>query len=99
MSETEDELLKIKEGGKIILIYLRKSSAVQDPLKDENTIIEPADKGSTILLWDREDYLKECNEQLSNKNVYEKCNEFPAVQLNKEIRSILLSMLSEKEIE
>ena len=44
-------------------------------IKDKS-IIKPADKGSAIVIWDREDYLKKCNEQLSNETIYEKCNEF-----------------------
>ena len=53
-------------------------------MKDKNIITKPADKGSAIVIWDKEDYLKQCSEQLSNQNVYEKCHEFSAVQLNKE---------------
>ena len=53
-------------------------------MKDKNIITKPADKGSAIVIWDKEDHLKQCSEQLSNQNVYEKCNEFSAVQLNKE---------------
>ena len=100
MSEIEDELLKINEDGKNYPnLSKEESSALQDLMKAKNIIIKPADKGSVIVVRDREDYLKECNEQLSNENIYEKCNEFPAVQLNKEIRPTLSSMLSKKEID
>lgn len=54
-------------------------------MKDTNIITKPADKGSTIVIWNKESYLKQFNGQLSNKNVYEKCYEFSAVQLHKEI--------------
>ena len=90
MSEIEDELLKINEDGKKYPNLSKKEcSALQDLMNDKNIIINPADKGNAIVIWDWEVYLKECNEQLSNENIYEKCFEFPAVQLNKEIRSTL----------
>ena len=42
-------------------------------LKNDNTIvIKCADKGSGFVAWDREDYLKEANKQLSDEEVYEK---------------------------
>ena len=41
-------------------------------LKDDiSIIIKGADKGSVVIVWDREDYLKEAYRQLDNKEVYE----------------------------
>ena len=37
---------------------------------DRSIVIKKADKGSSIVTWDRVDYLKEANKQLSEKNVY-----------------------------
>ena len=37
---------------------------------DRNVIIKPADKGSAVVIWDRNDYLKEAEKQLSGKNTY-----------------------------
>ena len=38
---------------------------------DRSIVIKrKADKGSSIVIWDRVDYLKEANKQLSEKNVY-----------------------------
>ena len=100
LSGIENELLKINEDGKNYPnLSKEERSALQDLMKDENIIIKPADKGSAIVIWDRKDYLNKCNKQLNNENIYEKCNEFPAVQLNKEIRSTLSNMLSKKEID
>ena len=70
---------------KIIPIYLRKNSALHNLMKDKNIITKPAYKGSTTVIWNKESYLKQFNGQLSNKNVYEKCNEFSTVQLHKEL--------------
>ena len=41
-------------------------------MKNDNTIvIKGADKGFGIVVWDREDYLKEVHKQLSDEEVYE----------------------------
>ena len=37
---------------------------------DRNVIIKPADKGSSIVVWGRLDYLAEAKKQLSNSNIY-----------------------------
>ena len=38
---------------------------------DRNIIIKPADKGSCVVLWDREDYLAEAKKQLQDVDIYE----------------------------
>ena len=41
-------------------------------LKDDTSnIIKDAEKGSGVVLWDREDYSKEAEKQLSDKKIYE----------------------------
>ena len=88
LSKIEDELLKISEDWKNYLNLSKDNrSALQDLMKEKSIIIKPTDTGSATVIWNREDYVKESNEQLSIENVYGKYNEFPAVQLNKQIRS------------
>ena len=36
------------------------------------TVIKPADKGCGIVFWDKQNYLRECENQLTDINVYEK---------------------------
>ena len=37
---------------------------------DRNVIIKPADKGSSIVVWDKLVYLAEAEKQLSDSNTY-----------------------------
>ena len=37
---------------------------------DGSVIIKPADKGSAVVVWDRQDYLKEAERQLSDSSIY-----------------------------
>ena len=38
---------------------------------DKNIVIKGADKGSGVVVWDREDYIKEVEKQLGDSDVYE----------------------------
>ena len=47
-------------------------------LKNDSTIvIKGANKGSGVVVWDREDYLKEAHKQLSDEEVYEEVTNDP----------------------
>ena len=37
---------------------------------DRSVLIKPADKGSAVVVWDRQDYLKETERQLSDSSIY-----------------------------
>ena len=38
--------------------------------EDRNIILKPTDKGSCVVLWDREDYLAEAEKQLQDVDIY-----------------------------
>ena len=38
---------------------------------DRSVVIKPADKGSSVVVWNRTDYLKEAKMQLSDKKDYQ----------------------------
>ena len=41
---------------------------------DRNAIINPADEGSSIVVWDKLDCLEEAEKQLSDSNTYKEVN-------------------------
>ena len=51
---------------KIVIILLIK-----------NVVIKSADKGSAVVSWDRDDYIKEDEKQLGNKDIYEEVRNDP----------------------
>ena len=52
-------------------------------LKDDPTIIKKgADKGSVVVAWDREDYLKKAYTQLNDRKVYEEVTSDSNVLIN-----------------
>ena len=50
-------------------------SALHNLKNDKNIVIKSADKGSAVVVWDRDDYIKEAEEQLGDKDIYEVCND------------------------
>ena len=58
-------------------------------LRDDPTImIKGADKGSEVVFWDREDYLKEASKQLEDQDVYEKVQNDPSTLINTSMRNL-----------
>ena len=56
------------------LLYLHANSerkALYDLKNDISIVIKSADKGSAVVVWDREDYIKEPEKQQGDEEVYE----------------------------
>ena len=45
--------------------------ALYDLKNDKSIVIKSADKGSAVVVWDREDYIKEAEKQLDDEEIYE----------------------------
>ena len=97
LSEIEEELMKINEHG---MNYSSLSKEERDALhnlsNDDSIIIKPADKGSGIVIWDRSDYLLECQRQLSEQQVYEKIEQSPLEKVTHRIKTTLKQMVHKK---
>ena len=58
-------------------------------MRDDSTIIiKGADKGLVVVVWDREDYLKEAYKQLEDREVYEEVSNDPNVLVNTIIKAL-----------
>ena len=70
LSQVEPDLFKAIERP---LGYSNFSKEEWDAIRsldaDRNILIKRADKGSCVVIWDRNDYIKEAEIQLSNQNV------------------------------
>ena len=75
LSSVEQELLKDIE---IPLNYSNISSeelgAIRSLADDRSIVIKKAGKGSAVMVWDRDYYVKEAQKQLGGGNVYRKVN-------------------------
>ena len=62
----------------ILHLYLLTSKeewkALSGLVDDRRIVIKQADKGSCMVVWCRDDYIKEANNQLEDKTVYKDMN-------------------------
>ena len=84
LSEIEDKIMQIDEQGPNYTNSIEKErEAMKELMNDCNIIIKPADRGNEIVIWDKQDYLRECENQLTDMNIYEKVEGDPVTATNK----------------
>ena len=72
MISLEEKLMKIEiPKDKYNNLTSKEQEALYDLKNDKNIVIKSADKGSAVVVWDREDYIKEAEKQLGDSDVYE----------------------------
>ena len=71
LSKLEDELFSFLPGKPQAYNLTKEEWVARRSLaEDRSIIIKPADKGSCVVVWDREDYLAEEYKQLSDTSTY-----------------------------
>ena len=85
LNQLENELFEItKEPTRYSNLSQEEWRAIRTLAEDRCIVIKKADKGSGKVIWDRADYLREVEKQLSDKNVYQE------VQFKKQMLSNLV---------
>ena len=83
LSCLEERLLDIEIPSEGFKNLTKEEREALYSLKDDpSIIIKGADKGSVVVDWDREDYLKEAYRRLDDKKVYEQFSDDPSVLAN-----------------
>ena len=89
LSCLEKSLLDIDISSKRFNNLTKEERNALHNLRDDTTIIiKGADKGSAVVVWDREDYLKEAYKQIENKDVYEKFQNDSGILINTIMRAL-----------
>ena len=89
LSSLEERLLDIDISSKRFNNLTKEERNALYNLRDDPTIIiKGADKGSEVVLWDRDDYLKEASKQLEDKDVYEEVQNDPSTLINTIMRAL-----------
>ena len=84
LSEIEDNIVQIDKQVQIYPNLTKKErKAMEELMSDCNIIIKPAEEGSGIVIWDKHDYLREFENQLTDINVCEKLEGDPVTATNK----------------
>ena len=85
LSQVENQLFEItKEPTRYSNLSQEEWRAIRTSAEDRSIVIKKADKGSFIVVWDRADYLREAEKQLSDKKLYQE------VQFKKQMLSNLV---------
>ena len=83
LSHIEEKLLSCTEIKHTYYNLTREEQqAVYNPKNDQFIVIKEADKGSTVVIWDKKDYLMEVEKQLSCKETYEEVSSDPSFLIN-----------------
>ena len=79
MSSLEEKLMKIEiPKDKYNNLTCKEWQDLYDFKNDESIVIEGSSKESTVVVWDRADYIKEAEKQLGDSDAYEE----PLMTLN-----------------
>ena len=75
MSSVEQELFKdIEIPSRYSNLSSEEWGAIRYLADDRSIVIKKADKSSAVVVWDRDDYVKEAQKQLEVENIYRKIN-------------------------
>ena len=89
LSSLEEKLMKVEiPKDKFNSLTNSERKALYDLKNDKSIIIKSADKGSAVVVWDREDYIKEAEKQLGDKEVNEEVSN-NATPLLKTINAVI----------
>ena len=77
----------------------KELKALKSLRKNKHIVIKPADKGSTIVIMNREDYILEARRQLTNSNHYKEINEPVYPRVSEKINTALKTIVKKKLID
>ena len=71
LSKVEEELFTaIERPVRHSNLSQEEWKAIRSLVDDRNIVTKEADKGSCVVIWDRNDYIAEAEKQLSDEDVY-----------------------------
>ena len=94
----EKEIFSLDKKRSYSNLTKGERQAIYSLRDDTSIIIKEADKGSGIVVWDREDYLAEARTQLKDKDVYQELKGNIVGPLEKIIKSVLRKVRNRKDI-
>ena len=89
LSRLEEEMFSLDKKLNYSNLTKEERQAIYSLRDDTSIIIKEADKGSGIMVWDRQYYLTEPRTQLEDKDVYQELKGNIEGRLEKIIESVL----------
>ena len=99
LSSLEEKLIKVEvRKDKLNSLTKSEQKALYDLKNDKSIVIKSADKGSVVVVWDREDYIKEAEKELGDEQVYEEVSN-DATPLLKTINEVIAKIRKQGDLE
>ena len=98
LSRLEEEILFLDKKIPYSNLTKGERNALYLLRDDPSIVIKEADEGSAVVVWDREDYLREANSQLSDQDVYREVKGDAEGPLMKVIKSVLRKIRNRGDI-
>ena len=89
LNRLEEEIFSLDKKLSYSNLKKEERQTIHSLRDDTSIIIKEAEKGSGIVVWDREDYLAEARTQLKDKDVYQELKGNIVGPLEKIIKSVL----------
>ncbi|CAG2204322.1 unnamed protein product [Mytilus edulis] len=83
---------------KSINLTTKEENALKDILQDDDIVIRPADKGSGIVVINKEEYFKKLEEEITNNDTYSETEQNTTHQITKKVKSLVNRMKKEGSI-
>ncbi|CAG2190284.1 CFT1 [Mytilus edulis] len=77
---------------KSINLTTKEENALKDILQDDDIVIRPADKGSGIVVINKEEYFKKLEEEITNNDTYSETEQNTTHQITKKVKSLVNRM-------
>ena len=95
----EEEFMSVQAAGSNFSnLSVAEQEALRTIKSDNYIVIKGADKGSAVVVWDKEDYLLEAESQLSDTEVYAECNSDPLPLLQNKISDVLMRIKTRGDV-
>ena len=86
----ENSIMDVSDKGKSYSNLSKEEwDALSDLINDKSIVIKSADKGSAVVVWDRDDYIKEAEGQLYDKDVYSEIDSDPSKIIEEQIENCI----------
>ncbi|CAC5368930.1 MEGF10_11 [Mytilus coruscus] len=83
------------QTAQVINLTKKEENSLKDILKDDNIVIRPADKGSGIIVIDKEEYFEKLEEEITNYDTYSKTEGTRLMKLQKKVK-LLVNRMNKK---
>lgn len=77
----------------------QETEALKNLKSDKSVIIKPSDKSGTLVILDREDYIREGHRQLRNNETYSELKQDITLEISYKVENYLKEMLRENQID